>query len=123
MEPQKAAKVFSVVAKAIRHTFRGTVIFRTNVMGHNNCEEFSEPSSDAIHRASKYNWANFTLYNQAVVGAFNGVVKRFEVIDLSMYELRGDGHVTYGDCLHYCTPGPPDHWNHLLYHILRRRSD
>lgn len=33
--------------------------------------------------------------------------------------LRADGHHGVGeDCLHYCVPGPVDHWVTLLYNIL-----
>ena len=43
----------------------------------------------------------------------------FRVVDVSMFERRGDGHVSYGDCLHYCKPGTPDFWNkQILNHII-----
>ncbi|CAN0531880.1 unnamed protein product, partial [Laminaria digitata] len=32
--------------------------------------------------------------------------------------LRPDLHHGDGDCLHYCVPGPVDHWVTLLYNIL-----
>ena len=55
-----------------------------------------------------------------------------------MYEQRGDGHVQHsmrrddwkrdrgnpdsnGDCLHYCVPGIPLQWNHML-HLLSQAN-
>lgn len=42
--------------------------------------------------------------------------------------LRADSHIGDKDCLHYCVPGPADHWATLLYNMLladrdRRRAD
>jgi hypothetical protein len=32
--------------------------------------------------------------------------------------LRRDGHVGFGDCLHYSLPGPTDSWVHFFYSLL-----
>lgn len=32
--------------------------------------------------------------------------------------LRPDLHRGGADCLHYCIPGPVDHWVRLLYNVL-----
>lgn len=32
--------------------------------------------------------------------------------------LRADSHIGDHDCLHYCVPGPADHWVTLLYNML-----
>ena len=32
--------------------------------------------------------------------------------------LRPDLHIGGNDCLHYCIPGPTDHWVRLLYNVL-----
>mmetsp|Transcript_10717 Transcript_10717/g.14377 ORF Transcript_10717/g.14377 Transcript_10717/m.14377 type:complete len:423 (+) Transcript_10717:32-1300(+) len=32
--------------------------------------------------------------------------------------LRRDGHVGFGDCLHYYLPGPPDWWAHFFHSAL-----
>jgi len=33
--------------------------------------------------------------------------------------LRRDGHVGFGDCLHYYSPGPTDWWVHFFYSAIR----
>jgi len=123
-EPGQAEKLFRLVASAIKATFHGMVVFRTNVMGHNECHKFSSPLSDKDELTQKqlYNWADFGAYNEAVVRAFQiEGVPNFRVMDLSMFERRPDGHVMYGDCLHYCKPGIPDVWNkNFLYHVIHQ---
>lgn len=38
--------------------------------------------------------------------------------------LRADSHIGGRDCLHYCLPGPVDHWITLLYNIiLQQKAD
>ena len=117
--PEQAGKIFKLIARAIKTVLpTSVVVFRSNVMGHNGCHKFSKPS--AVAQGTQYNWRDFGAYNSAVIEAFEAEgVANFFMMDLSMYEQRGDGHVTYGDCLHYCTPGPPDLWNQqILFHIL-----
>ena len=117
--PEQAGKIFKLIARAIKTVLpTSVVVFRSNVMGHDGCHKFSKPS--AVAQGTQYNWRDFGAYNSAVIEAFEAEgVANFFMMDLSMYEQRGDGHVTYGDCLHYCTPGPPDLWNQqILFHIL-----
>jgi hypothetical protein len=33
--------------------------------------------------------------------------------------LQPDGHVSEGDCLHNCDPGPADVYNILLLHMMQ----
>lgn len=124
VEPAQAEKLFRLVAIAIKETFHGMVVFRTNVMGHNECQRFSSPlpHDDEQIQKKMYNWADFRAYNEAVVRAFQREgVPNFRVLDLSMFESRPDGHVMYGDCLHYCKPGIPDVWNkHFLFHVIHQ---
>ena len=124
IEPKDAKKLFRGIAMAIKATFKGLVLFRTNVMGHAQCEQFSKPFhnvSEELVYQSKYNWRDFGAYNAAISEAFEAVgLEKFKVFDVSMFEKRGDGHVQYGDCLHYCKPGIPDFWNkRILHHILK----
>ena len=125
VEPAQAEKLFQLVASAIKDNFRGMVIFRTNVMGHNECHRFSSPlpHDDEQIQKKMYNWADFRAYNEAVVRAFQSEgVPNFRVLDLSMFESRPDGHVMYGDCLHYCKPGIPDVWNkNFLFHVIHQK--
>ena len=124
LDPSGAMPVFRAVAAAIKASFRGLVLFRTNVMGHNECHKFTDPFKTAVEAkatATRYNWMDFRAYNAAIYEAFKlEGVQHFRVVDVSMFERRGDGHVTWGDCLHYCKPGNPDFWNKkVLFHILQ----
>jgi hypothetical protein len=69
-----------------------------------------------------YNWGLFEDYN---------VYSRSKLADrlptkvkfhwLNVYNstiLRRDGHVGFGDCLHYYMPGPTDWWAHFFYSAL-----
>eukprot|EP00041_Stephanoeca_diplocostata_P018289 m.381908 g.381908 ORF g.381908 m.381908 type:complete len:474 (-) comp20970_c1_seq19:2037-3458(-) len=79
------------------------VLFRTTVMGHHRCEAFLHPfatlrSTERDTLASKYNWRTFDDLNRKIADAFLATwpPEKFRVLDVSMFELRGDGHVTYG---------------------------
>jgi len=92
--------------------------------------------SDAQYKQfteNMYNWNEFHANNNLVIQSFQEAAPdRFHVLDVSMFELRPDGHVSQvfhdsadpenkfrkEDCLHYCVPGPIDTWNYLLYHHL-----
>lgn len=126
----KTALLMKQIAQEVSKLVPGNIIFRTTVMGHDGCENFRGPLDHlkADQRegfANKYNWMTFDETNQAVITAFSeSMGDRFHVLDVSMFEMRPDGHVqgkegkTGNDCLHYCVPGPIDTWNHLLYHQL-----
>eukprot|EP00041_Stephanoeca_diplocostata_P018294 m.382211 g.382211 ORF g.382211 m.382211 type:complete len:110 (-) comp20970_c1_seq39:2037-2366(-) len=48
--------------------------------------------------APRYNWRTFDDLNRKIADAFLATwpPEKFRVLDVSMFELRGDGHVTYG---------------------------
>jgi hypothetical protein len=107
------------------------VIFRTTVMGHQGCTDMFSPLDGTKLVQNKrmsskyYNWASFSESNAAMIKAFEDVwpSERFRVLDVSMFEQRGDGHNGHlpeggTDCLHYCVPGPQLVWNQLLLHVL-----
>ena len=79
---------------------------------------------DALRQelSSLYNWKDFTALNGAIASAFREVwpPDRFQVLNVSMFELRGDGHATPPrDCLHYCVPSAAtEWWGRLLVHVL-----
>ena len=60
-----------------------------------------------------------------LVPSFNDYAKRHlpeHVSYINIYNmtvLRQDGHVGFGDCLHYYYPGPVDWWVHLWYSSLK----
>ena len=121
---------FSLIAKTIREVFSGTLILRTTVMGHDQCEMHFGPVIDLDEDkrnqfAKRYNWKNFHDLNHVIVDAFQSHWKdRFYVLNISMFEQRADGHFLgpKRDCLHYCSPGVIDEWNRLLYHTLRKNG-
>ena len=118
---------------------------RTSVIGHAGCKELVQPEqnrSNIEQWAANYNHRGFGMLNEVAIeelprvyseppsgpeGAHKG---SFEVLDVSMSELRPDGHfgrahmhATGPDCLHYCVPRPPDEWNKLLYHLMLYKDE
>lgn len=128
---EDAFKAYRLVAQALWRLQPRTVIYRTTVMGHNRCENFTQPFARAIltpalrkELSRLYNWNNFTALNEAIAAAFREVWPpgRFHVVNVSMFELRGDGHASPPhDCLHYCVPSAAtEWWGRLLVHVLAR---
>eukprot|EP01083_Nonionella_stella_P139714 426800_1 len=119
---------FRMIANAVYNTVDSeTIIFRTNVMGHKGCNQFTKPLDlDAMTVSNQYNWMDFDEINTMFITEFQNVFnanlkslkKQFHALDISMFEMRGDGHVGGNDCLHYCTPSGINEWNKLLYHLL-----
>lgn len=127
------------LAAAVSAAHRGLIFFRPTTIGHKACWDYDGPvesMSDAQYKAftdDMYNWNEFHPINEYIIQSFQAVAAdRFHVLDVSMFELRPDGHVSQvfhdntdpenkfrkEDCLHYCVPGPIDTWNYLLYHHL-----
>ena len=105
-----------------------TVIWRHSVFGHKGCHQFHRPFTEEEmtpefreELSSEYNWNDFEGINSVFVKHLSEVLvdRNFQVLDVSMFEMRGDGHFAInGDCLHYCTPSAINEWNKLLYHVL-----
>lgn len=71
----------------------------------------------------KYAWSSFADYNKALTEAFS-TDDGWRLLDAySPTFLRADSHIGGNDCLHYCVPGPADHWITLLYNILLAATD
>mmetsp|Transcript_956 Transcript_956/g.1355 ORF Transcript_956/g.1355 Transcript_956/m.1355 type:complete len:107 (+) Transcript_956:610-930(+) len=54
-------------------------------------------------------------------GAVEDTISRFDIHWLNVFPsavLRRDGHVGFGDCLHYSIPGPTDWWAHFFHSAL-----
>jgi len=128
---------YQALAHRVSKVHPGLVLWRTTIQGHKDCQNFDGPiqnlSDDELKElASSYNWGTFKEKNNRAAKAFNEEMRgRFGVVDTSMFENRPDGHISQvfakdpnapgyqkNDCLHYCTPGPIDTWNYLLYHVL-----
>lgn len=129
--PENAAIAFSAIANALSRVFRGTLIVRTTVMGHKECQLFEEPlePNGTLPLSLKdlpFNWANFGKLNEMITKAVAAsTLKDFKILYVDMFEQRPDGHAlgpgNKTDCLHYCVPGPIDWWNKLLYHIIHEQ--
>ena len=66
----------------------------------------------------KYVWRFFDSFNAQLEEAFSAR-DGWKLLDaFSPTHLRADNHIGGSDCLHYCVPGPADHWITLLYNIL-----
>lgn len=72
----------------------------------------------AAEGSEKYKWDAFEGYNELLEKAFDPS-SGWRLLDAySPTVLRVDSHIGGKDCLHYCVPGPADHWVTLLYNIL-----
>jgi len=73
-------------------------------------------------RIEKYNWLDFESYNryshQFIENRTEDSLKIYWLNIFNSSVLRQDGHVGFGDCLHYYHPGPTDWWVHFFYSML-----
>lgn len=102
------------------------MIWRNTIPGHGGCNDtmFGEPIgslSDAEEYVSSYgdlhSWSDFSRQNDLAVPIY--IDNGFKLLDAyTPTILREDSHFGGKDCLHYCIPGPSDHWVRLLYSIL-----
>ncbi|CAM9357325.1 unnamed protein product [Scytosiphon promiscuus] len=109
------------------HGDNATLVVRNTSPGHSDCTEkmFGAPVSADTAAAlvaqgpTDYQWTAFENRNKVLQEAFEGSGGRWRWLDVySPTVLRADCHRGGVDCLHYCLPGPIDHWVVLLYHIL-----
>ena len=66
-------------------------------------EAFNEYSRSVFSRRNHHNQTTGNLLQVHWLNIYNSTV------------LRKDGHVAFGDCLHYLQPGPYSNWVHLFY--------
>lgn len=65
-----------------------------------------------------FKWSTFGDRNAILEEAFPAA-EGWKLLDAySPTILRPDSHQGGNDCLHYCLPGPVDHWVTLLYNML-----
>ncbi|CAN0493741.1 unnamed protein product, partial [Ectocarpus sp. 8 AP-2014] len=110
---------------------KAILVVRNTVPGHWGCTErmFDGPVNKTM--ASKlvaeapdsYEWDSFESRNVQLQKAFSPD-RGWKLLDAySPTLLRPDSHIGNNDCLHYCIPGPADHWALLLYNILLVAKD
>lgn len=69
----------------------------------------------------RFHWNEFKHQNEKVFEIFGKY--GFELMDVyTPTIMRSDSHVGGKDCLHYCMPGPADHWIRMLMHIIKKVS-
>ena len=114
------------------------IFWRSTIVSHANCNAASRPddpspagniSHTLINREPRFNaHAAFAQDEKIVKPLFQNLSSPLRNITFLQIEassmLRRDGHRIIGqrrgsaDCLHYCQPGPPDHWVELFYHHI-----
>eukprot|EP00667_Euglena_gracilis_P015255 EG_transcript_15847 len=109
------------------------IVYRNTPAGHPNCWQGSgvhgPPTprpyeSWTEHQADLYHWRALLTQNQLVESlirrSFPGILY-WDVEQATAY--RQDSHTQPNDCLHYCIPGPIDHWvesfGQLLWAVRR----
>eukprot|EP01041_Mallomonas_annulata_P006595 gene6595-13350_t len=106
-----------------------SVIYRDTPRGHPNCMEYfnSTPVSIKDQRNDKssmpYRWESFNRQNSL---ARNLIATRFPWISymgvVTSTLERPDSHVARNNCIHYCIPGPIDHWVPKFINLLNVTS-
>ena len=104
------------------------LIYRTTVPGHLNCERYKfAPPLPTVHAAEMeanrsgywYDGATFAKRNRVAVDIFTRGNGSFALLDAYRTTIqRRDSHISHLDCLHYCLPGPADHWANMLFELL-----
>eukprot|EP00904_Undaria_pinnatifida_P012817 jgi/Undpi1/8666/HiC_scaffold_25.g11131.m1 len=104
------------------------LIVRNTVPGHSDCNDrmFEGPVDLDVALAlvdaapESYKFSTFHDNNKLLEDAFLRDPKDgWRLIDsYTPTVLRPDLHIGGNDCLHYCIPGPTDHWVRLLYNML-----
>ena len=142
--PDDIYHYFKMIAQVMIQLYNHSkplIVFRTTVMGHNDCGYYFSPVNNSIDTqkvfATKYQWANFKAFNNGIIRAFKEILSTFpyknngvrlKVLDVSMFEQRPDGHAgrtsySNDDCLHYALPAIVYDWTMLLYHLIMSREE
>lgn len=103
-----------------------SIIFRTTPPGHPRCDSlfYSHPIDGTYYNYSDeenkpYHYNEFVQQSLVVVEMLRR--KYPQVLTLNVHNVtshRADSHPLFGDCLHYCIPGPVNTWIEFLYHSL-----
>ncbi|CAN0117528.1 unnamed protein product, partial [Ectocarpus sp. 8 AP-2014] len=107
------------------HGENAILVIRNTSPGHSECLKrmFDGPSDPDVAEKlvglgrGEYQWTTFGDRNKILQDTFR---KEYGWKLLHVYSpthLRSDSHLGREDCLHYCLPGPIDHWVVLLYNV------
>ncbi|CAB1111938.1 unnamed protein product [Ectocarpus sp. CCAP 1310/34] len=125
-EMEASAKALTSSMKRLHGEDKAILVVRNTVPGHWGCTErmFDAPVNKTIalklvaEAPDSYEWDSFESRNVQLQKAFSPD-RGWTLLDAySPTLLRPDSHIGNSDCLHYCIPGPADHWALLLYNIL-----
>lgn len=105
---------------------RQKLFYRTSVAGHPNCDQIltpfleDQPQPPLTKKELGWHWDRMDYQNDVVLGYLSTNHPSVSIIDIvHETKLRGDLHIGGGDCLHYCLPGPMDHWNRVFMNKLK----
>ena len=112
-----------------KHHSELIIIFRDTPSGHPHCEQYfnSTPfssfhfnySSLSIQQQELWKWDKFEYQNKLIRNLILQYHPYIIFMDVShSTALRADSHKSANDCLHYCVPGPIDHWVTKMVDIL-----
>ncbi|CAM9961222.1 unnamed protein product, partial [Scytosiphon promiscuus] len=120
-----ASKVLTASMKRL-HGGKAILMVRNTLPGHWECTErmFDGPVDldTALELVAKgppeFDWPSIVDKNKALEEAFS-TKDGWKLLDVyAPTVLRADSHHGGRDCLHYCQPGPVDHWVVLFYNML-----
>jgi hypothetical protein len=107
-------------------TFQGELFYRDNYAGYEGCEARTFPDLYPAEVGDIYNWQAMTKMNTVWRDAAKELYPKMKFLSIEgMSVLRGDAHYgaiiednnpsSYMDCIHFCSPGPVDTWNDILF--------
>jgi hypothetical protein len=102
----------------IRQLTNATLIWKTQYPGHLNCHEHKEPITHfklGEPAKDRFQWNLLPLFDQMAIQYSQEL--DIKILDMSPLYLRPDAH-PYGDCLHFCTPGPIDLFSQMLLNMM-----
>ena len=88
--------------------------------------EYRNFSDTYVGAPSTYQWQQFEAYNEYALGRLlnrseSAAAQTLPIYWLNVFNssvLRRDGHIGFGDGLHYYLPGPPDFWSHFFHSYI-----
>lgn len=98
---------------------------------YNDYNEYTQHRDEVLESemgtfVNMFNWLDFEDYNQYSQNMIrNRTENSTHIYWLNIFNssvLRRDGHVGFGDCLHYYMPGPTDWWVHFFYSMMQELS-
>eukprot|EP00903_Cladosiphon_okamuranus_P013819 g12861.t1 len=125
-QTEAAAEMLTEKMHRLHGKDKAVLVVRNTSPGHWDCTQrmFDGPvdetfAAELVNSApEKYQWSTFHDRNAQLEKAFSAD-KGWRLLDAyTPTFLRSDSHIGDSDCLHYCVPGPADHWVTLLYNIL-----